>query len=81
MITLPMEEKAAAAKRLLEDPVLLEAIESAKNEAFNAIVNSAPEDTVMREQLYFELRAVDSVRNQLQSIVNDIKLAAVKRRS
>jgi len=74
-------DKAQHASMLLEDPVLLEAIETAKQEAFDAIVNSAPEDTTKRELLYFELRAVSNVHNQLLSLVNDIKLAAVKRRS
>lgn len=76
-----MEEKAERARRLLDDPVLLEAFESARKEAFEAIANSAPEDSVIRENLYYEMRAVDNVRNQLQSLVNNIKLAAHKRRS
>jgi len=80
-VTMSALDKAQHASMLLEDPVLLEAIETAKQEAFDAIVNSAPEDTTKRELLYFELRAVSNVHNQLLSLVNDIKLAAVKRRS
>lgn len=80
-MTMSALDKAQHASMLLEDPVLLEAIETAKQEAFDAIVNSAPEDTTKRELLYFELRAVSNVHNQLLSLVNDIKLAAVKRRS
>lgn len=73
--------KAIHAQRLLDDPVLLEAMESAKQDAFQQIVNSAPGEVELREQLYFELRAVEQVHNQLRSLVNDVKLAAMKRRS
>jgi|TARA_X000000950_G_C13736246_1_gene586476 hypothetical protein len=72
----PEEElkKSEQAKKILEDPIFIEANDKLKKELMDEIVNSPIRDTEAREKLYFMIKMHESVLNQLKSIMETGKL-------
>lgn len=75
------EERAIQARGLLRDKTLVEAFDSLIAESTQTIVESEPEHVEERESAYRDIQAVRRVRSRLESFVNDVKVAAFKRRS
>ena len=63
------------AKNLLSDPLYKEAIDHLGEELFNMWVNSDPEDTETREQIWISLKLLERVNQHLTSIVETGKMA------
>lgn len=68
-------DKAYKAKQILESPILIEAVENYKQEIFNFIANSAPEEKEGRENAYHELFALKGILQKLSSAVDSGKIA------
>jgi hypothetical protein len=69
------KEIATRATQLLEDPVLVAAIEAMRLETLSEIQNSKPKDSLKREELYYDLRACDRFLGKLQSTVDEVLVA------
>jgi len=63
--------KAAAAKRLLDDPLLTEVLDQIEAAAFNAWRTTKMDDAASREIAYHALKASERVRNALKGIVDN----------
>lgn len=72
------EAKAAAAKRLLDDPVLQEALESVREQAVKAWGATAARDTEGREWAWLTVKNVERITAALQAMVDDGKIAAAR---
>ena len=72
----PEEElkKSEQDKKIVEDPICVEANDKLKKELMDEIVNSPIRDTEAREKLYFMIKMHESVLNQLKSIMETGKL-------
>lgn len=63
--------RAAAAKRLLSDPLLVEVLDSIEAAAVVVWRSTGPADTDARERAYYTVKASERVRNTLQGIVDN----------
>ena len=69
-------ERGERAKALLADDLLTAAFDKLKAEYASAWVNTAPGDTTLREKLYLAMKTLPAVRHNLETMVNDGKIAA-----
>lgn len=72
------EARAANAKRLLDDPLLQEALESVEQAAIDGWRATAARDTEARELAWITTKVVGRLRDALQSMVDDGKIAAAR---
>lgn len=72
--------KGQEAQRLMENPVLIEALDSIKRRQTNAFAGSAPDDVRKRETAYFTLKAIEELELQLGKIKSDGLIEADKAR-
>lgn len=63
--------RAAHAKHLLEDPLLVEALATIRQEAVETWVNSAAADDRVRENAWHTVKAVGRLEQELRSIVTN----------
>lgn len=63
--------KGKAATRLLDDPVLREALESIKRKQHDAFASSSLEKREVRESAYMMLKAVEDLELQLAKVKSD----------
>lgn len=71
-----IDAKAAAAQRLLNDPMLQEAFSNVRNAAIEAWVQTKTADGQAREFAWLTVKAVDRIAAELQSVVDTGKIAA-----
>lgn len=69
-----LREKATRADLLLRDTVLLEAWAMVEKEAWNDIKSSSESEMDKREAAYYRVKAIEAVRDKLQSFVTDLKM-------
>lgn len=70
--------RAAAAQRLLDDPMLQEAFAAVRNGAIEAWVQTKTADAQAREFAWLTVKAVDRIAAELQSIIDTGKIAAAR---
>lgn len=70
------EVRAAHAKRLLEDPMLVEAFATIRNEAISTWEKTAARDTEAREIAWLTVKVLGRIEGVLQSAVDDGRIAA-----
>lgn len=68
--------RADHAKRLLEDPLLVEALDQIEKTAIEAWKSTAIAQVDDRERVWHSLKAAERIRTYLQSIVDNGQLAA-----
>jgi hypothetical protein len=70
------ETRAAAAKRLMDDPLLREAFGNVRAAAIEAWGKSKVRDTEAREKAFFTVRALDLILDEFENIITNGKIAA-----
>ena len=68
-------QRGKDAERVVMDPVLLEAFADLEQQYTNEWKSSKVDDMVNREQAYARVTALTDLKRQLQSYVDDAKLA------
>lgn len=68
--------RAAAAERLKNDPLLVEAFASIRNGAITAWQATKIDDARARDMAWLTVKVVDRIEGELQSIIDNGKLAA-----
>jgi hypothetical protein len=68
-------QRGKDAERVVMDPVLLEAFADLEQQYTNEWKSSKVDDMVNREQAYARVTALTDLRRQLQSYVDDAKIA------
>jgi hypothetical protein len=63
--------RAAAAKRLLDDPLLVEVLDAIEDAAVKVWRSTSEADSAARERAYYTVKASERVRNTLQGIVDN----------
>lgn len=72
------EARAANAKRLLDDPLLQEALSTVRDEAIRAWQATAARDTEARELAWLTVKNLDRITACLQGMVDDGRIAAAR---
>lgn len=67
-------EKAAAASRLLHDPILLDAFMAIEADAIEVIKTSEASQQYVREQAYHKLKAIEAVSEELKGHITQRQL-------
>lgn len=62
-------------KELLDEGTLRQIMDQVLDDLKAELVESAPEATALREQLYHEIHALNRVNLRLQTVVNDLVMA------
>jgi hypothetical protein len=73
-----MEDKPGLvheAQTFLNSDVLKDVLKSLREEAYADIENSKPEESMVREIRYHELRALERIKAKLQSYLDNHKIA------
>jgi len=65
------KRKGEDAKRLLNDPVLKEALSTLRNTCFNNIESSSHDQQGQREDLYYMLRCISAFERQLKQYIQE----------
>lgn len=73
-----VEARAAAAKRLAEDPLLGEALANIRFAAINAWEGTKTEQAEQREFAWLTVKVVTRIEAELQSIIDDGIIAAAR---
>lgn len=68
--------RAAAAKRLMDDPLLIEALGNIRGAAIKAWEGTATTDTTAREFAWLTVKVVNRIEAELQSIIDNGAIAA-----
>lgn len=68
--------RSAAASRLLEDPILVEALGNIRLAAIQAWTRTGTADAAQREFAWLTVKVVDRIEAELQSIIDDGLIAA-----
>ena len=68
--------RAAAAKRLMDDPLLVEALGNIRGAAIKAWEVTATTDTTAREFAWLTVKVVNRIEAELQSIIDNGAIAA-----
>ena len=68
--------RAAAARRLLDDPVLVEALASVRTEAIAKWERTGPDQVTEREFAWLTVKALDRITGALESVITDGAIAA-----
>ena len=63
--------RAAAATRLLSDPLLVEVLDAIEQAAVTVWRSTSEADSAARERAYYTVKASERVRNTLQGIVDN----------
>ena len=63
--------KSEDAKRLLNDPILREALAEMRNACFHNIETSLHDEQEQREDLYYMLRCVTAFERQVKKIIQE----------
>jgi len=69
------QERAAHAERLLKDPLLQEAFETLNTEFMRTWRQTDVNDTEARERIYNLCTALDTLKQQIASVIVDGKIA------
>lgn len=64
-------KKGNAAKTLLENPDFNIALDAVRLQAYKGFANSEPEQAAKREEHYYLLRAVEMLRTNLETLVEN----------
>jgi|TARA_E500000318_G_C3555656_1_gene210958 hypothetical protein len=72
------QERAIKAKRILEDPIFVEAIQKIRQDLELQWLNSDLKDSEQREHIFLMRRMTEVVVMQLQSVLETGKLATKK---
>lgn len=70
--------RSAAAKRLLDDPMLQEVFGNVRDAAIEAWVRTASADVQQRETAWLTVKVVDRVKAELEAVVTNGKIAAAR---
>ncbi len=70
--------RAAHAKRLMDDPMLMEALANIRLAATNAWQSTGTADTQAREFAWLTVKVVSRIEAEFESIVTDGKIAAAR---
>lgn len=70
------EARAAAAKQLLDNPLLVEAFANVRNAAIEAWTETSVMDAQKREISWLTVKVVDRIVGELENIVVNGKIAA-----
>lgn len=68
--------KAAHAQRLMDDPVLMEALANIRHAAINTWTATSIDKTNEREFAWLTVKVVNRIENELQSIIDEGLIAA-----
>lgn len=68
--------RAAAAKRLREDPLLVEALDNIRNDAIRAWEGTTTDQDRAREFAWLTVKVVSRIEAELQSIIDNGAIAA-----
>ncbi len=68
--------RAAAAKRLMDDPMLVEALANIRNAAITAWESTKTDQAEAREFAWLTVKVVGRIEAELQSIIDDGTIAA-----
>ena len=71
-----VEARAAHAKRLMEDPLLVEALAKIRSAAIKAWESTSSTDQQAREVAWLTVKVVSRIEAELQSMVDDGLIAA-----
>jgi hypothetical protein len=72
------EARAAQAQRLIDDPVLVEALANIRMAAINAWQATATTDQQQREVAWLTVKVVNRIEAELQSVIDNGKIAAAR---
>jgi hypothetical protein len=72
------DPRAEHAKRLLDDPLLQEALSSIRDEAIKAWEATAARDTEAREIAWLTIKVMERFKRALNSMIDDGKIAAAR---
>jgi hypothetical protein len=67
-------KKIDQAKRILEDPVFIEAVQKIRSDLHNEWLNSDPKNSEQRENIFIMRRMLELVVMQLQSVMETGKI-------
>lgn len=70
--------RAAAAKRLMDDPLLIEALANIRAAAINSWVGTATNQAEAREFAWLTVKVVDRIEAELQSVIDNGAIAAAR---
>jgi hypothetical protein len=70
--------RAAHAQRLMDDPLLIEALANIRHQAINAWQATATADQQQREIAWLTVKVVNRIEAELQSIIDEGKIAAAR---
>ncbi len=70
--------RAAQAKRLAEEPLLVEALANIRHAAIKAWENTATDNASAREFAWLTVKVVNRIEAELESIIDSGKIAAAR---
>lgn len=70
------EIRAAAAKRLLDDPMLIEALENVRMGAIKSWRATSTDNVQAREVAWLTVKVIDRIETELQNVINNGAIAA-----
>lgn len=70
------EARAAAAKQLLENPLMVEAFANVRNAAIEAWTETSVLDAQKREMAWMTVKVLDRVKGELENVIVNGKIAA-----
>lgn len=73
-----IQARAAAAKRLADDPMLIEALANIKRGAIDAWTATSTDNSQAREFAWLTVKVVNRIEAELESIIADGKIAAAR---
>jgi hypothetical protein len=73
-----VQARASAAQRLLDDPMLIEALANIRHAAINAWEATPIADTQAREFAWLTVKVVGRIEAELQSVIDSGKIAAAR---
>ncbi len=68
--------RASAAKRLADDPIMVEAFENIRKAAIQAWQSTAADNVAARETAWLTVKVVNRIEAELQSIIDNGLIAA-----
>lgn len=72
------QARAAAAQRLMDDPLLTEALANIRHTAIKAWESTGTADGQAREFAWLTVKVVNRIEAELQSIIDEGKIAAAR---
>lgn len=77
-MTSDAEVRAAAAKRLIEDPLLKEAFAAVRQGAIDAWASTGAGDSEAREVAWMTVKVLDRIEGELASVIANGRIAAAR---